>query len=133
MNASVSFSSKWLQATQIVLSLLLLLVATLSLAGFFSSMDNLCELFSHLRMVWIIILSGLSVALLVAKMPKFAMIGAVVLMVNGADVLRLYLPDGKHNDEAKSSKIKLLEINVMGESNHNYGAALSAVAATIAL
>lgn len=118
------------KALQIALSLLLMIVSALSLAGFFSFADQVCELLSHLRIIWIISLLCLSLALLLAKSRKFSLVAFIVLAINAADVARLYLPDKSHQTTTPAASIKLLEMNVMGEHNNDYDAALKSVFAT---
>jgi endonuclease/exonuclease/phosphatase (EEP) superfamily protein YafD len=118
-----------LRALQVILSVSLMLVATFSLAGFFSASDPICELLSHWRLAWCMGLFILSLALLLAKLHKLALVGTIVLVCNAGDVLRLYLPESPALGGSALASVKLLQMNVMGDTNHDFNAAAAVISA----
>ncbi len=113
----------------IILTLFFCAVCTLSLAGFFSAQSDFCELCSHFRIVWCGILIFLAAFLPIAKLRTFANIALLLCAANLFDVLRLYIPESTANSGSGGTRIRILQINLNGRSNHNYDAAIAAITA----
>jgi endonuclease/exonuclease/phosphatase (EEP) superfamily protein YafD len=113
----------------IFLSLIFCVVCALSVAGFFGAQSDFCELCSHFRLVWCCLLIFLVAFLSIAKLRTFVAIALIVFAANLFDVLRLYVPEFTANSGSGGPRIRILQMNLNGHSNHNYDAAVAAIAA----
>ncbi|MFN8554013.1 MAG: endonuclease/exonuclease/phosphatase family protein [Candidatus Obscuribacterales bacterium] len=111
--------SKVRRVATIFLVLSLLLVAALSIASFFSEQDQVCELLSHLRLLWILVLLVLSSFLVLVRRFDFAGASAILLLVNVSDVAWMYVqPDRTLHSSA--SLISVLQFNAAGDRNARF-------------
>ena len=106
-----------------------------SLAGFLSGQDEYCELLSHLRLAYCLVLPIICIAFIGLKARKLGFFAALMLILNLIPVLSLYLPPkysdttsgSDHNNVSEQQTIKLLEMNLWGGKNQNHSAVLSLI------
>ncbi|MBI2812516.1 MAG: endonuclease/exonuclease/phosphatase family protein [Candidatus Melainabacteria bacterium] len=115
------------QSAQVLTILVLLLVATCSIAGFFSEQDQVCELLSHFRLVWIALLLLVSSALVAMKRLDCAFIGFFILILNACDVVWLYSAETRNYPEYNGPGLELMQLNVAGDKNSNVDSVVSLI------
>ena len=91
-NTLTSFLAFVKKAIVVALVLLLLLFSIISLSAYVDKYIFICQLLAHLKLVWLAIIAVLTACLLVARRPKWALVGAIVWTIDFASVGLLYLP-----------------------------------------
>lgn len=115
-----------LKFLRFTLNLCLIVLAGLTLASFLGKYNFVCELLSHLRPY--LCLSALAVLFLLfmVKAKRTAFVALCLFLLNGVQVLSLYLP---YSTEvaSSSSRVKFLQMNIWGGKNRKYDAVLSEI------
>jgi endonuclease/exonuclease/phosphatase (EEP) superfamily protein YafD len=128
--AKITFTSAW-----IIVTATFAVITFCSLAGFLSGQDEFCELLSHLRLAYCLVLLLICIAFIGLKARKLGTFAAFILILNLIPVLSLYLPPNysetssgpDQNTVSEQQTIKLLEMNLWGGKNKNHSAVLSLI------
>jgi endonuclease/exonuclease/phosphatase (EEP) superfamily protein YafD len=117
-------------ATTSLLTSSLAIITLCSLAGFFSSQNEVFELLSHLRMAYALALLILCIVAIINRERTVAFAGVIVLLINLVPIVSLFAPQTYPSINATASNaltVKLLEMNLWGGRNHNHAAVISLV------
>lgn len=104
----------------VLLVLSLMLVSACALASFFSEQDQVCELLSHFRLLWVALLFLLTILLGAFKRLDYALLGLTMFLVNAVDVVWLFTKDEGVAQSADKPNLSVLQLNVAGDKNSNF-------------
>lgn len=105
-----------------VLHAVTLLVSALSVASF-GGHNWFCDLFSHFRPVFFILLLSLTLILLFVRAWKMSILSVCLALANFLPLLDMYGP----REPSPPSSVRILQMNVQGDDNADYRAALSLI------
>lgn len=118
------------QAAQLICVLMLLVISACSMAGFLSEQNEVCELFSHFRLVWIICLLLVSAILVAVKRFDCALLGLFVLLLNACDVVWMYTSETRSFPRYVGPGLELMQLNLSSQKNSNINSVVSLIQAT---
>jgi len=99
----------------------------ISVAGFFDRYSFICQLCSHLRMIWLWLSLALVLILYMVRCKKLALACIGLCIINYCQAFLLYFPAADNPSKYNLRLIGLLEMNVWGGRNRDYGRALKAI------
>jgi endonuclease/exonuclease/phosphatase (EEP) superfamily protein YafD len=104
----------------------LLILAALTVASFLGKYNFICELLSHFRPYFCLSALAALLLLFIARQKRSAFIALCLLLINGVQVLSLYLPYPTES-ASSASRIKFLQMNIWGGKNRNYDAVVNEI------
>jgi len=102
-------------------------LAAISMAGFFDRYSFICQLCSHLRLIWAALSISLALLFYCLRTRKTAALCLVLCAINAAQALSLYFPRSNPQNIAQTQQLTLLEMNLWGGRNRDYGRAITVI------
>lgn len=102
----------------------------LSLCGFFSDVSLIFELFSHMRVLYLIVFICFALVFLLLRWSKAATAATVLAVANLLPIAYLYLPHSNTTDTTNGNKLRVLQFNLRGNLNRNFSETLATIAKT---
>lgn len=104
----------------------LIVLAGLTLASFLGAFHFIFELLSHLRPYFCLAALMITLFLLLFKADRVALAGFTLFLINGVQLISLYLP---YTDDtgANAPQVKFLQMNIWGGKNRNYDAVIGEI------
>lgn len=110
----------------LIFNLCLLILAALTVASFLGKYNFICELLSHFRPYFCLSALAVMLLLFIAKEKRSAFVALCLSLLNGVQVLSLYLPYSTVS-ASSASRVKFLQMNIWGGKNRNYDAVVSEI------
>ncbi len=120
-------------ALVIALALLSIALSAVSLAAYFSSVNQKLELISHGRILFAVLGAALLLATLPLKNKKAITLAAMAFLLNAAAIAPLYLPAAKESLASNADDlhhIRLMQFNLWGGKNKKYVAVVQTIIQT---
>ena len=111
---------------RIFLTSSLIVLAGLTLASFLGAFHFVFELLSHMRPYFCLAALAITLFLLLIKSDRAVVFGFTLVLVNGVQIISLYLPYTE-NVSADAPQVKFLQMNIWGGKNRKYDAVMSEI------
>jgi endonuclease/exonuclease/phosphatase (EEP) superfamily protein YafD len=111
---------------RLVFTISLIMLAGLTLASFLGAQHFIFELLSHMRPYFCIAALIVTFCLFLLKANRSAIVGFTLVLLNGVQVVSLYLPYPA-KVSSTDPQIKFLQMNIWGGKNRNYDSVIGEI------